>query len=28
VNNTPIVGAQPIDVFRQVIESALAKARK
>ena len=28
VNNTPIVGAQPIDVFRAAIESALAKARK
>jgi protein-disulfide isomerase len=28
VNNTTIVGAQPIDVFRQAIESALAEARK
>jgi len=28
INNIPIVGAQPIDVFRTAIESALAQARK
>jgi predicted DsbA family dithiol-disulfide isomerase len=26
VNGTPISGAQPVDVFRQVIDSELAKA--
>ena len=28
VNNIPIVGAQPIDVFRKAIETSLAQARK
>jgi predicted DsbA family dithiol-disulfide isomerase len=28
VNGTPISGAQPVDVFRQVIDSELAKAAR
>ncbi|MHB1171365.1 MAG: DsbA family protein [Lacisediminihabitans sp.] len=28
VNSTPLIGAQPIDVFRKVIDNALAEARK